>query len=67
MENSRARPEHGRSLRWWRGESGLETVEYALLAAVLLGAVIAAFPAIPTGFTDAYSAITDAIAAALGG
>jgi Flp pilus assembly pilin Flp len=42
-------------------------VEYALLAAVLLGAVIAAFPAIPTGFTEAYSAIANALGDALGG
>jgi hypothetical protein len=34
---------------------------------VLLGAVIAAFPAIPTGFTEAYCAIADALANAMGG
>jgi len=51
----------------WLSDAGLETVEYALVAAVLLGAVIAAFPAIPTGFTEAYSAITSALADAMGG
>jgi len=67
MERSPTRLGHNWAIVRWRSEAGLETVEYALLAAVLLGAVIAAFPAIPTSFTQAYSAIADALGGALGG
>jgi Flp pilus assembly pilin Flp len=48
-------------------ERGLETVEYALIAAVLLGAVAAIVPQFSAEFVAAYSAINDAIASALGG
>lgn len=67
MEHSPTRHGCDRATPWWRSDPGLETVEYALLIAVLLGAVILAFPAIPTGFTAAYSAIADALGGALGG
>lgn len=48
-------------------ERGLETVEYALIAAVLLGTVAAIVPQFSAEFVAAYSAINDAIASALGG
>jgi Flp pilus assembly pilin Flp len=67
MEHSPRRLGQDWRIAWWRSDAGLETVEYALLTAVLLGAVIAAFPAIPTAFTEAYSAIADALANAMGG
>ena len=52
---------------WWTGETGLEMVEYALLAALLLGVLVAIIPAFPNAFVASYTAIHDAITAALGG
>ena len=58
------RPGRGRR---WRGESGLETIEYALIAAVILTALLASIPLIAAEVFPAYSTIIDAIINALPG
>ena len=53
--------------RRWRGESGLETIEYALIAALILTALLAAIPLIAAEVFPTYSSIIDAINDALPG
>ena len=48
-------------------EHGLEMVEYALVAAILLGVVAAIVPQISVEFRAAYQAINDALVGAFGG
>lgn len=67
MECSSDTPRRARSRLLWRCDAGLEAVEYALIAALLLGGILVAVPANIDAFTDAYNAITNAIVSALGG
>lgn len=56
-----------RRSRWWRGERGLETVEYALIAALLVVVLLAILPQVSQAFIDAYTAVNDALADAMSG
>lgn len=50
-----------------RSEAGLETIEYALIAALVLTALLASIPLIAEEVFPAYNAIINAINDGLGG
>ena len=51
----------------WRCDRGLEAVEMALIAALVLGGLLIILPQFSTEMVAAYSRINDALASAMGG
>lgn len=65
MQRVRA-PLHQQDGSWsWHDDAGLEMVEYALIAAVLLGGLILIVPQFTDSFTQAYVALINALSAAM--
>ena len=50
----------------WRSDAGLEAVEYALIAAILLTALFLAVPQFVNQFAPAYNAIMNSLTTAMG-
>ncbi|MDR7151488.1 pilus assembly protein Flp/PilA [Hydrogenophaga palleronii] len=53
--------------RFLRDEEGVTAIEYGLIAALIAVVIIASVQIVGTGLTNVFTAISDALAAALGG
>lgn len=67
MRNLETPPPHVPQSRIWSGDAGLEVVEYALIAALLLGVLLVILPQFSSEFIAALAAINNALADAMGG
>lgn len=66
MQHAQEPPREPRQ-QTWRDDAGLEVVEYALIAALLLGALLIILPQFSSEFVAAFTSINNAIAEAMGG